>query len=400
MTNYERWQLLTRKLPSPQSYIDFGFYMMISIALQRRVWYYDQQQLFPNQYIVFVGPPAVGKGLVLGQMAKLLRFHKYEKGTPIATSVGPEFPSLFPLGADSITFEELMSAIVKCTRRITTPDRQPYAHCSYAFLLPELSSLFKKKTEDVCKFMLNAYDCEPYDYHTKHQGVHVLRQLCLNFVAATQPHFLKEAARHGIFDQGLSSRTLFLFESERRFDEFHIDSSRTPESVAAEGELLAWLKQLSTVYGKLTYNEETSEYLNHWYKNIHCPVENSAIGKLRDYLGRKKVIAMKLAAAIHFAEEISYEIPLTAIQTAISMLDKIEPAIAAGLNMTGRNELHTATRSILSYIKERKEVMKSELVIQFCVDLELTQLETCLKELELGYGLKSGLKNGKIIYKI
>jgi len=399
MTNYERWLLYTKNLPSPNSYINFGFYFIISAALQRRVWFYSESMpVFPNQYIVFVGPPAVGKGLVLGAISHFLKFHKDSSRPTIKTSTGTEHQLLFPSGADNITFEQLLAKLASSGRVIMRPDKSFYTHTSIWFVLEELSSLFQRKTEDVVKFLVNAYDCKEYDKETKHQGQDLIRRLCLNFIAGTQIDFLKEAHKHKIFGQGFSSRTLMLFENNRRFDAFHI-SGETDEQKAAKTAILDWLRKLAGVYGPITYGPAVTEWLDAWYVNDHVKKELGAGDRMRDYLGRKKVILLKLAAAIHFAESLTMEIELPCVVRAVELLDSVEDNMRAGLALSGSNVLHIPSRKILAYIKQRKEVSKAEIVLEFSSDLNIEEIEMCLKELEIGCGLKHKVdKTRKTIY--
>lgn len=400
MTNYEKWLLYTKDLPSPQCYIDFGFYWLISTCLQRRVWYYSGDgALFPNLYVTFVGPPAIGKGVVLGRINTLLRFHKYEKGRPIETNAGPEFPSLFPVGADSITFEELMSDMASSIRRHVTPDNKVYTHTSYAFILEELSSLFKRKTEDVVKFLVNAYDCKGYEYKTKHQGKDIIRSLCLSFIAGTQFGFLKDAHKAGIFGEGFSSRSIFLFATTGRKSKFHI-SEESEDQTLAKKELLAWLKQLASLYGQIRYSDDTYHWLEDWYIRKHLPRQHTANEKMAEYLGRKKVNLLKLAAAIHFAENLSMIIQLDTFQRALTMLDSVEPAMDAGLNFSGRNELHGYSRKLQEYIEAGGTVGRSkrDIILSFGVQLSLDEIEVCIKELEMTTKLRNKIEKREIIY--
>jgi hypothetical protein len=364
------------------------------------VWYYSgDDALYPNLYVVFVGPPAVGKGLVLGRINNLLRHHKYEKGRPIETNAGPEYPLLFPLGADSVTFEELMSDVAGSIRRLPIANNKIYAHTSYAFVLEELSSLFKRKTEDVVKFLLNAYDCKGYEYKTKHQGKDIIRALCLDFIAGTQFDFLRDAHKTGLFGQGFSSRTLFLFEYNARSYKFHI-SGDSEEQLAAKNELLVWLKKLSTIYGQLTYAQTTDDWLEHWYITVHVPMQLNAGEKMQYYYGRKKVALLKLAAAIHFSEQDSMVIALETFQKALALLDSIEPAMSQGLSFSGRNELHFYGRKMLQYIKDHREARKKHIYLEFGADMQLQEIEDCLKELQIGYNLKMKIENGDCIYYV
>lgn len=398
MTNYERWRFFTQNFTSPDSWIDFGYWFLIGACLQRRVWLYDDAMpLYPNSYVCFVGPPGSGKGLVLGQIATLLKHHKYEKGQLIKTNVGQELPPLYPVGADSITFEELLSDVAGSARRIPTPENTVYMHSSYAFVLEELASLFKSKTADVIKFLQNAYDSKDYEYKTKHQGKDILRKLCFSFIAGTQVDFLKEASEAGIFGQGFASRTLFLFEKDERFSSFHI-SEFTAEQKQARAELLVWIKQLSTIYGQVTYEKETYKFLEDWYEKDFLPRRAKAHHKMLDYYARKKVIMLKLATAMHFSENTTMVIPTETFVRAIKALDNIEPQMAQGLNAAGRNALHGFSRQILTFIRARKLVFKRELLTEFAADLSMEELNNCIEELKQGYGLKEEIKDGKVIY--
>lgn len=404
MTNFERWQIYTKNFTSPDSWITFGFYFMIGAALQRRVWFYgegeDGMELFCNPYIVFVGPPASGKGLVLGTVANFLRHHKYEKAGVITTNVGKEYPPLFPLGGDSITFEELLRDIGASTRRIATggPKDPIYVHTSYAFCLEELSSLFKRKTEDVVKFLQNAYDCKQYEYRTKHQGKDLLRKLCVSFLAGTQVSFLKEASEAKIFGQGFASRTLFLFEKDERFHRFHI-SQFDDEQKTAKAELLDWLKKLSCLYGEIKYDAETYGFLEAWLTEKLIPARARAAGtKLEDYFGRKKVMMLKLAAAIHFADNLSLTIPIQTFMQAIEMLDSVEEQMIEGFGVAGKNDLHYRSREIMLFIKKNRRVTMRDLIREFIADSSIREIEECLIELEVGFGLKKDEDSGKTVY--
>lgn len=402
MTNYDKWLLLTKNLPSPTSFITFGFYQLISIALQRRVWFYDagHMPLYCNQYTVFVADPAIGKGIIIGLVKDLAKHHKYDKGHLIKTSIGMELPPMLPVGADYTTYEDLMRDIAKCYRTIRHPKMSiAYGHCSYAFILEELSSLFRRQADHIIKFLLNAYDCKDYDYSTKHQGEDLLRKLCLNFLAGTQLDFLKEAHKTGVFGQGFSSRTLFLFESQRRFEAFHISEALNPEQERAKMDILAWLKILGNLVGEVTYSEETKEWLEDWYLNTHVPREYKASTKMKDFLGRKRVLLLKLAAAKHFAESTDMIIPLTTFQAALELINSIEPQLEAGLSLLGRNELHITALQIREFILTNKEISKTEIILKYGSELDIPQIEVCIKELEMGYGLRKTLKNGKEIFK-
>jgi hypothetical protein len=403
MKNLQKWNLYTSRLPAPQSFLDFGFYYTIGCCLQRRVWFYGEGdegeggKLYPNQYVVFVGPPGCGKGIVLSKISYFLKYHKNEKGIPIRTSTGEEKPSLYSVGADSITFEELLDDIALSSRSMVTPEKKPYVYTAYAFVLQELDSLFRKKADDVIRFLKNAYDCGDYDRKTRHQGKTLLRRLCCSLIAGTQLDFLKEAIDSKIFGQGFASRTLFLFEHKERFDSFHISDLDDDQKMARD-ELLEYVKRLSVLYGEIKYSRETRSWLEDWYRNTFVPQRLAASSRMVDYMARKKVIMLKLAAAMHFSEELDLTIPTETFQRAITLLDKTEKDMEAGFSATGNNPLHSASRKMLAFIKSRGRCKRRDLVLEYSADYTVDEIEMCLKALELGHGLKTGVDHGEKVY--
>src|SRR3974390_921687 len=153
MTNFEKWHSYMSGFVSPNNYIDFGFYYLISASLQRRVWTGpDHARLYPNIYIVLVGEPGIGKGLVVKQVSDFLHHHKlpepslskkmesqaltqsdkdlmaevikqdYQRAKDSEASGEEgkkasektfERPLLFPVAADATTFEALAACLAK-----------------------------------------------------------------------------------------------------------------------------------------------------------------------------------------------------------------------------------------------------------------------------------------------
>src|SRR6266404_1639703 len=221
-TNFDLWRNYTDGLISPDSYINWGYWYLISAALQRRVWIGPSHSpLFANQFTILVGEPGVGKGLVIKQVANILQHHKIKNPREINVVkdeiVDKEFakavaeseydkaygqlnttkqkekgeiekPLLFPVAADATTFEALVHSLANSIRRINYEHfdeksqrkiMSPYAHSSLCFCLEEMSSLFRKKAEAVVNLCIKAYDCGDYIYDTKTSGKDRVKNCCL-----------------------------------------------------------------------------------------------------------------------------------------------------------------------------------------------------------------------------
>ena len=224
ITNHQKWRQYTSGLPSPDNYIDWSWYYTIAAALQRRVWMGpSHQQCFPNMYVILVGAPGIGKGLILREVTNMLKHWPLDiaKGNQAAVKDGADKaivdmtlqgdlkhateaelqgktkgadtikPLLIPVCADAITYEALVQAVGNSYRRINylepapTPDEKAklkiYGHSSLCFVLQELSSLMRKRTNDTINYLLGLYDCPvDYEYTTITRGKDRVRRGCLN----------------------------------------------------------------------------------------------------------------------------------------------------------------------------------------------------------------------------
>ena len=197
----DKWKYYTKDLISPDSYIEMGFFYLMAAAMQRRLWLGDTSglsQLFPNMYIILVGPPACGKGLVLKQVIQILKHYKITHGNEFVKAeeaavkalaaelgIGSNLSSpidfdnyLIPVSADATTYEQLLRIMTRSTRIHEIKEtKQKYVHKSLCFCLEEISSLFRRKAEDVVRFLIVAFDCGDYDYETKHFSADRIRKM-------------------------------------------------------------------------------------------------------------------------------------------------------------------------------------------------------------------------------
>ncbi len=431
MTNFERWQFVMKDVTSPQSWVDFGFYYLIAASLQRRVWTGPAHRpLFPNVYVIFCGPPGTGKNLVITPIAEILRFFKLEKPGQKAEpdtkieAVDPavmeainaanwatatmsnmhkykprslEKPLLIPVAADAVTYEALVHAMSKATRNINYKEwdepnnkhiMKIYTHCSLCFCLEEISSLFRRKTEDVVNFLIKVYDCGDYEYVTKTQGEDMIRRSCLNFLGATTPSFMETTFDDGLLNDGFSSRAWFLFESQNRFNTLKFPEL-TADQLRARNELKEHIKKLTELYGPVQFTPDAEAYLEDWWVNIHPTQKPNNSPKLEYYYARKNIHVKKLAIAKHFGEDASMNSmgfpanPITLDECISSMHDLgiIETKMHYALNFEGRNPMAAVARKIVRFLVKTGPHSSKDLLIEFFDDVNGTQLSEVLNHL-------------------
>jgi len=441
MTNYQRWLEYTAGLSSPQNYIDWAWYFLVGAALQRRVWVGPAHQpIFANKFVIFVGEPGVGKGLPIREVSTFLKHWKkkdmirldpksltqeQQKVMSIVQESdqaelkkmidgkAPPEPLLFPVAADATTYEALVQSVAEAWRRIEYIDEnkkiQVYSHSSTSFLLQELASLMRKRTEDTVNLLLGLYDCPAdYTYRTKTQGEDLIKRGCVNILAGTTPSFMQSTFDDKLADEGFNSRTFYVYAAKNRKNQFFIPLL-TQEQEAHKKVLLEHIRQLSGLYGHAVVEPEVMQKLQDWWddreKNRHKR-PNQHI-KLKPYYSRGNIHVMKLAMSKHFGESLEMRVPWEAFEWAIEFSSQEEKNMHLAITMNDSTPESKCARKIIELLNvgDRHFVdilvqchhIGNKKIIEDALDFLKTsnQIESYQKEEEV-----AGEQQIKIYYKI
>lgn len=405
LSNFDRWQSFMSGFISPQVFVDFGFFYLIGASLQRRVWYGpDHSPLYPNEFMVFVAEPGIGKGLVLKQVASILRHHKLKKKPLDARYEGVQRemiealaqadltdaekdeqrgdkskldePLLIPVAADATTYEALVAAMCRALRRKDFPyfDEKlqrtltgVYTHSSLAFCLEELSSLLRRHADDVVQFLHVGFDCGDYKKDTKTQGTDKIQRMCINLLAGTTPSFMERTFSDGLLNEGMSSRSLFLFAAKNRSNKLIIPDL-TLEQVQHRQDVIDHVEKLTHLYGRVTTTPEIEEFLQVWWDQQQREKVNRN-EKLKHYYARKNIHMRKLAMAIHFGESLSMQLTLECHIKAIKALENIELVMHHALIHGVANPLHRLGLKMVDFCEATGGVTAKELLVKFWDEL-------------------------------
>lgn len=413
MTNFDRWQLYNREVGAPQQYIDWGFYFLISSYLQRRVFAGPRHKpLFPNQYIIFCGDAGIGKGITIGSLAFFMTyFHKEQKDEQPTDNRARKVLKipLLPMGSDAGSWQGLLEGLSDSYDIVPflgwkTPGKvDNYSHSSVSFLLEELSSLFKKDTEDVTNFMIKCYDCGDYKYRTRSKQVEHVKSTCINFLAGTTPNFMRDSFDDKILTEGFSSRTIYVFADKNRFDTI-IYPELAREQLVARNELLVHLRELFRVTGSVSYEQDAWAFLVDWYPKIRAgkiPRANPS-PKLNDYYSRIGIHVQKLAMAMHFGETTDIREPITlrTIQKAIAFLATTEKLMSQALNFRATNPLANAGKRLLQYLANVKQANQDEIVKELWEYIKTEETLELLQTFKSIGKIRVEHVDGKPLYKL
>jgi hypothetical protein len=265
-----------------------------------------------------------------------------------------------------------------------------YTHHSIIFTLQEASSLFEKNSKRIVDYLLHAYDCSDYTYKTKTQGIDIIKRSSLSLLFGTTPDFIRNAFTDQLLGEGFSSRTMFVYGKEARFEDWRIADS-TLEQSAIENTILNRLKELSKMFGQCSMSEEAIEFMDAYFKGDDCPYKKEMKKmdeKLKHYYARKNLHVQKIAMCMHFADSNDFEIPLWCFKKAMEFLSSIEETMIFCLNTKSANPTGDLSRRIYKHIRENSVASYSELVLKFSDDGDMKTIEEALSILMIGDKIK------------
>lgn len=261
---------------SPDIFVEWAGIFTIAAALERRVWIKTKKgMLFPNMYVVTVGPPGAGKTLatsVAHDMLMTLEDHH--------------------LAPTSVTKASLIDALVAAERKIIIPGQNPplVAYNSLIVTSDELGVFLPAYENDFMNVLTNIYDCRVYSETRRTNKLNLkMEKPQLNFAAATTPSYLTALLPEGAWDQGFLSRTMLVYAGADAPSDLFGDSIYDE---ALEKALLHDLQRLGKLYGKMSFTPEAEQAINDWHKAGGPPTPDHP--KLQHYNTRRTAHLLKL----------------------------------------------------------------------------------------------------------
>lgn len=304
----DAWMEYTDPLPSPVLWRKWSGISLIASALERKVWIKTAYGvLYPNMYVVLVGPPGAGKTMMTNTVWHML------------DSLSDGSDGGFHLASSSLTSASIIDDLRGAKRRIMQPDMPITEFHSLAIVSNELGVLLPEYDNSFMSKLTDIYDGHQYSERRRTKELQFkIEHPQLNLLAATTPSYLNGMLPEGAWDQGFLSRTIIAYSGES-----------TRRSLFAENklgeqlrkDLLSDLNRVFQTYGKITWSEEAAAAIENWYEAGGPPIPEHP--KLQHYNSRRATHLLKLCivAAICAGRK---EIMLDDFHTALDWLLEVE----------------------------------------------------------------------------
>lgn len=345
----------TEHLPSPSLFRKWAGIACIAGVLERKVWVKTMHsKLFPNMYTILVGPPGVGKSVVLRQTEALWRSIEGLHVAPKSVSKASLMDSLgeakrnksLVKGAGQSIFLNFNSLLVNAGE--------------LGVFIPQYDPEFMNSLTDV-------YDGDIYEERKRTKDLNLLiKEPCLNIIGGTTPSYLNQVLPEGAWDQGFLSRTFLIFCGTTNLVDLFSDDGEEMVEAPLFPKLRSDLRSIFDMIGAFSFAPEAQAAIRQWHMAGGPPRPDHP--KLINYCTRRSAHLLKLSMIACASRSDDMIIALQDFQTALGWMLEAEAAMeeifkALGAKGDGQT-ISEAIHFIYSYMKanDNQPMMEQRLV--------------------------------------
>ena len=291
------WLYSLRGTQVPTLYTIWTALGLLSAVFKRDVWFnWQDDKLYPNLYILLIGPPSIKKSTSISKGLKLIGEDPYGEASKLMeTSTMMNCPIMYHhkqmrIVMDKATPEYLMQAMLPDGLGGTIKDpvtgeillksnKEPIklSKDSEVFIVAEeLTALINKKkyNETMVELLTEIYDTKPIKHcGTKGEGKKVLRNLHTTLLGGTTPKSFQESIPIVAASDGFLSRCIFVYEykTHRRFP-FPENVGGAPSTDELR-ERLAWIACYTE--GTHVLSPDARSAYDRWYMKVTDQLEDN-----------------------------------------------------------------------------------------------------------------------------
>lgn len=354
----------------------------IASVLKRKVYVEWQSKIYPNFYIVLVGPAGGRKGTAMNQALPMLELLNVK------------------MAAEAITREALIRQMTKSTDSYVTESGETYQHCSLTIYAQELAVFLGQNNLQMLSDLTDWYDCKStWTYRTKNMGTDKIEGVWVNLLGATTPSILQNSLPQDAIGGGLTSRIIFVYAKGK--EKLVPVPFVTEEEMEMQVKLTQDLEDIGLLQGRFQVSADMLDYYIEWYVN-HEKNPPLASPHFAGYNERKAMHALKLSTIMSASRSSDMIITLEDFQRAVKTLGEAERFMPQVFSGYGRRENADLIQQIMNLVMGLKRVPRKEILSRFMTELTFQQLDEILATLvEIGFCTRIVNSDGEmeIVYK-
>jgi hypothetical protein len=337
---------------APSAYVIWSAISVVSAVLKKKVFVRrGTYRVYPNQYIVLVGPPGVGKGTAIHPAHAFIKEYK---------------PLLSNYLSDRITAPKIIEKLAAGFQGQSVVNGNLIATTeATAVLMATELATFLGSSDWMTSFLCDTWDRNEFEYDTKNKGTSHIKDMCVSLIGACTPDFIRKIngtkSATDAINGGFTARTMFVFANEK--------SKKLAWPIALEdtrggpqliSDLRSDLEEIAKVKGEFSFDNDAHHEWIRFYNTIDHKDEDSDV--VRYFKSRQDVHVMKVAMCLAAATSDALIIDRWCLTTAIALVQGVLDTLDITFRGVGESSLAEATAKIQSYIERKGVTTRSELV--------------------------------------
>lgn len=313
----------------------------LSAIVNRRVWInMGAYNLYPNLYIILLGPPGSGKDLAM------------DTSRLIVEDIGG-----VKFSGDAQTKESLVRYLRDDCPVTITVGGAVQVISPIAMFATELSHLLGPNSGHMIDFLTTIYTKDKrYVTKTKNKGDDIIERPFLGLLAGTTRDWITTYLKSDIIGGGFTRRVIFVNEPARA--SIKDKSLRRPflvissDQISARKQVLERGEFLKSVVGEFTWSPEAKEAYTSWYMTRDIPDDPD----VQAYYLTKPNQVIKVAMLVSLSESNDLILQKEHWDIAMALLEKSETNLTQVFQGIGRNELNAVANKLLDYLAAAPKV--------------------------------------------
>jgi energy-coupling factor transporter ATP-binding protein EcfA2 len=361
----------TADTESPPLFHAWSLLAGIAAVLGRRCYYdFPLGKIFPNLYILLVGPPAVRKSTALTMVKQLIKQNTGVRFAPDDTS--GQRQGLIAAMSDDVTNEELKGvdfngAGQAVLDQLSTLEFDVHeADRRVLFVTAsEFNTFIGHNSIDLLPFLTKVYDGEDYQYRLKTSEV-VIQNPLLNIIGGTTPTNIATALPPEAIGQGFMSRIIMVFANKKN-KSIPRPAALDERTTRALGETFSYVYH--SMAGEFIENAEAAALYDQLYDHPVKIDDNRFLHYMERRPNHLRKTAMCLAAA-----ERRLVLRASDYEDAHWLLQQAEATMPEALGEYGMNKVTAARQKLTEYL-DRANGPVTEQHLWIVMQRDMNQLE-------------------------
>lgn len=298
----------TEKTGSPEIWRKWTGIYTVAAAMERKTYVITSKgTLFPNLYIIIVGPAGAGKTIAANSAYEMMTHLDEHHVAPTALSRA-----------------SLIDALIEAERKVPTRKMDDVLRFNaLAVFANELGTLIPAYENDFINVITDIYDGKRYEEKKRTSKLHhKMEAPLLNFLAATTPSYLNNLMPEGAWDQGFISRTKLIYSGEENYVDLftHVENNSDLHKA-----LVHDLLTIGALEGRFVFEADAIEAIRTWMLAREEPKPTHP--KLQFYNKRRSSHLLKLCMIASAATRDDLKITLDVYAEAYDWLLEAEAAM-------------------------------------------------------------------------